>query len=167
MKTLDKALEYLVCPVDNFDMGRQGSRYVCRGCGSEYPIIDGTPSFSIRPSESAADEGALKNMILPSALVVLFPIVIGVLLKAEAVAAFLMVGTITGVLMALFFNNSGGALDNAKKLIEINDKGSESYKAAVVGDTVGDSEKDVCGPSLHVVIKLLAILALVLAPLFI
>jgi K(+)-stimulated pyrophosphate-energized sodium pump len=81
-----------------------------------------------------------------------------------------MVGTIVGILMALFMNNSGGAWDNAKKYIEtgaFGGKGSEAHKASVVGDTVGDPFKDTAGPSLHVVIKLLATITLVLAPLFI
>ena len=81
-----------------------------------------------------------------------------------------MVGTIAGILMALFFNNAGGAWDNAKKYIEMGTHGgkkSDAHKAAVVGDTVGDPFKDTAGPSLHVLIKLLATLTLVLAPLFI
>ncbi|MCX6815287.1 MAG: sodium-translocating pyrophosphatase, partial [Candidatus Aenigmarchaeota archaeon] len=103
--------------------------------------------------------GALRNMILPGALVIIFPIVVGIMLKAEAVAALLMVGTITGVLLAIVMNNGGGAWDNAKKYIEtgaLGGKGSEAHKAAVVGDTVGDPFKDTAGPSLHVLIKLLA-----------
>jgi len=88
----------------------------------------------------------------------------------ETVAAMLMVGTIVGVLMALFLNNGGGAWDNAKKFIEMGyagGKGSDTHKAAVVGDTVGDPFKDTAGPSLHVLIKLLSTITLVLAPLFI
>jgi len=115
-------------------------------------------------------QGALKNMVLPGALVILFPIVIGVTMKYEALAGFLMVATITGILMALILNNSGGAWDNAKKYIETGVHGgkrSEAHKAAVIGDTVGDPFKDTAGPSLHVLIKLLATLTLVLAPLFI
>ena len=119
--------------------------------------------------------GALKAMILPGALVVLFPIIVGLVFKrfgvgAEAVAAFLMVGTITGILMAGFLNNGGGAWDNAKKYIETGAYGgkkSDAHKAAVVGDTVGDPFKDTAGPSLHVLIKLLSTITLVLAPLFI
>jgi K(+)-stimulated pyrophosphate-energized sodium pump len=89
---------------------------------------------------------------------------------AEGVAGFLMVATIVGILMALFLNNAGGAWDNAKKYIEsgqLGGKGSDAHKAAVVGDTVGDPFKDTAGPSLHVLIKLLATITLVLAPLFI
>ena len=119
--------------------------------------------------------GALKAMILPGALVVAFPIAVGLIFKqfgigAEAVAAFLMIGTITGILMAGFLNNGGGAWDNAKKYIETGAYGgkrSDAHKAAVVGDTVGDPFKDTAGPSLHVLIKLLSTITLVLAPLFI
>jgi len=88
---------------------------------------------------------------------------------AASVAAFLMVGTIAGILMALFMNNGGGAWDNAKKYIETGaygGKGSDAHKAAVVGDTVGDPFKDTAGPSLHVLIKLLSTITLVAAPLF-
>ena len=114
--------------------------------------------------------GALKNMVLPGAIAIAFPIFIGVTMKYEALAGFLMVGTITGILMALILNNGGGAWDNAKKFIEAGahgGKGSVAHKAAVIGDTLGDPCKDTAGPSLHVLIKLLATLSLVLAPLFI
>jgi K(+)-stimulated pyrophosphate-energized sodium pump len=114
--------------------------------------------------------GALRAMIVPGALAVLVPIVVGYLLKAEAAAGLLMVGTITGILLATVMNNGGGAWDNAKKYIEtgaMGGKGSEAHKAAVVGDTVGDPFKDTAGPSLHVLIKLLATITLVFAPLFI
>jgi K(+)-stimulated pyrophosphate-energized sodium pump len=114
--------------------------------------------------------GALKNMVVPGILAVAFPIFIGVTMKYEALAGFLLVGTITGILLALILNNGGGAWDNAKKYIESGahgGKGSEAHKAAVIGDTLGDPFKDTAGPSLHVLIKLLATLSLVLAPLFI
>jgi K(+)-stimulated pyrophosphate-energized sodium pump len=120
---------------------------------------------------------ALKEMVLPGLVAVAFPIVIGILLGAEAVAGMLMVGTIAGVLLATVLNNGGGAWDNAKKYIESGNlkddlgnvlgKGSEAHAAAVVGDTVGDPFKDTAGPSLHVLVKLLATISLVLAPLFI
>jgi K(+)-stimulated pyrophosphate-energized sodium pump len=116
-------------------------------------------------------------MILPGALVIVVPILVGVILKWEAAAGMLMVGTIVGVLMALVLNNGGGAWDNAKKFIEAGNlkaddgtvlgKGSDAHAAAVVGDTVGDPWKDTAGPSLHVLIKLLATITLVLAPLFV
>lgn len=127
-------------------------------------------------------KGALKAMVLPGVMPVIFPLLVGVIFKyaaasaadktvgAEAVAALLMVGTIAGILMALLMNNGGGAWDNAKKYIETGaygGKGSFAHKAAVVGDTVGDPFKDTAGPSLHVLIKLLSTITLVLAPLFI
>jgi len=108
-------------------------------------------------------------MVLPGVLVVAFPVFVGAVLKYEAMAAFLMVATITGVLLALLMNNGGGAWDNAKKYIEsgvYGGKGSPAHKAAIVGDTVGDPFKDTAGPSIHVLIKLLATITLVLAPLF-
>jgi K(+)-stimulated pyrophosphate-energized sodium pump len=119
--------------------------------------------------------GALKEMVLPGMLAVFMPVVVGLIFRqfgvgAEAVAALLMVGTIAGILMATFLNNSGGAWDNAKKFIETGSyggKGSDTHKAAVVGDTVGDPFKDTAGPSLHVLIKLLSTITLVLAPLFV
>ncbi len=121
-------------------------------------------------------KAALKQMILPGMVAVATPIAIGVILGAEAVAGMLMVGTIAGVLLATVLNNGGGAWDNAKKYIEsghltddegnVLGKGSDAHAAAVVGDTVGDPFKDTAGPSLHVLVKLLATISLVLAPLF-
>jgi K(+)-stimulated pyrophosphate-energized sodium pump len=120
---------------------------------------------------------ALRQMILPGMVAVATPIIVGLLLGHEAIAGMLMVGTIAGVLLATVLNNSGGAWDNAKKYIEsghLTDEGgnvlgkkTEAHAAAVVGDTVGDPFKDTAGPSLHVLVKLLATITLVLAPLFI
>ena len=120
---------------------------------------------------------ALRQMILPGLVAVATPIVVGLLLRQEAVAGLLMVGTIAGVLLATVLNNGGGAWDNAKKFIEaghltddkgnVLGKGTDAHAAAVVGDTVGDPFKDTAGPSLHVLVKLLATITLVLAPLFI
>ena len=120
---------------------------------------------------------ALRQMVAPGLVAVATPIAIGLLLGFEAVAGMLMVGTISGVLLATVLNNGGGAWDNAKKYIEsgqlkdddgnVLGKGSEAHAAAVVGDTVGDPFKDTAGPSLHVLVKLLATISLVLAPLFI
>src|SRR5262244_1446495 len=137
-------------------------------------ILQGTEQPSYRQCVDIVTAGALKQMILPGLLIIGMPIVVGLVFKqlgigAETVAVFLMVGTIVGILMATVLNNSGGAWDNAKKYIEtgaLGGKGSETHKAAVVGDTVGDPFKDTAGPSLHVVIKLLSTITLVLAPLF-
>jgi K(+)-stimulated pyrophosphate-energized sodium pump len=119
---------------------------------------------------------ALRQMIPPGVVAVATPIIVGLLLGYEAVAGLLMVGTIAGVLLATYLNNGGGAWDNAKKYIEAGQlkdadgnvlgKGSDAHAAAVVGDTVGDPFKDTAGPSLHVLVKLLATLTLVFAPLF-
>eukprot|EP00927_Polykrikos_kofoidii_P023141 TRINITY_DN21404_c0_g1_i1.p1 TRINITY_DN21404_c0_g1~~TRINITY_DN21404_c0_g1_i1.p1 ORF type:complete len:832 (-),score=133.60 TRINITY_DN21404_c0_g1_i1:139-2634(-) len=125
---------------------------------------------------------ALRKMRLPGVLAVLMPVTTGLvfrwigdaigqpLLGAEVLAGYLMFATISGILMALFLDNVGGAWDNAKKYIELGNhggKGSEAHKAAVTGDTVGDPFKDTAGPALHVVIKLLSTTILVLAPLFV
>ena len=120
------------------------------------------------PSSGPPRRVAWEELIAP--LAVGMPIAVGLILGAEAVAALLMVGTITGILLATLMNNGGGAWDNAKKYIEsgiYGGKGSETHKAAVVGDTVGDPFKDTAGPSLHVLIKLLSTITLVMAPLFI
>jgi len=138
-------------------------------------ILQGTDRPDYGRCVDIVTKGALKEMILPGLLAVLMPVAVGVAFRllnigAETVAALLMVGTIVGIIMALFLNNSGGAWDNAKKYIEagyLGGKKSDPHKAAVVGDTVGDPFKDTAGPSLHVLIKLLSTITLVLAPLFI
>ena len=127
-------------------------------------------------------KAGLREMIKPGLLSVLAPIVVGLLFKliglyspkellgAKVICAFLMFSTCTGILMAIFFNNGGGAWDNAKKYVEtgaVGGKGSETHKAAVVGDTVGDPCKDTAGPSIHILIKLLSTITLVLVPVFI
>ncbi len=138
-------------------------------------ILKGTSRPDYGTAVDIVTIGALKAMIAPGLLAVGMPIAVGLFFKlfhlgAETVAAFLMVGTIGGILMATMLNNGGGAWDNAKKFIEMGEyggKGSPAHKAAVVGDTVGDPFKDTAGPSLHVLIKLLATVTLVLAPLFV
>ncbi|MDQ6893837.1 MAG: sodium-translocating pyrophosphatase [Acidobacteriota bacterium] len=142
----------------------------------EHPgIMLGTEKPDYGRTVDIVTRGALKQMILPGLVAVGAPIAVGLVFKqlglgAETVAAFLMIGTITGIVVATFLNNAGGAWDNAKKFIEtgaFGGKGSFAHKAAVVGDTIGDPFKDTAGPSLHVLIKLLATITLVLAPLFI
>jgi K(+)-stimulated pyrophosphate-energized sodium pump len=145
-------------------------------------IMQGTSDPDYGTCVDIVTVGALKAMVVPGLLAVAGPVVVGVIFRnfgvtaegmpvgAVAVAAFLMVGTMTGILMALLMNNAGGAWDNAKKYIEtgaFGGKGSDAHKAAVVGDTVGDPFKDTAGPSLHVLIKLLSTITLVAAPLFI
>jgi K(+)-stimulated pyrophosphate-energized sodium pump len=140
-------------------------------------IMLGTSRPDYARAVDISARAALREMILPGMLAVATPVLVGLVLRWEAAGALLMVGTITGVLLANVLNNGGGAWDNAKKFIEagglrdsdnaVIGKGTEAHKAAVVGDTVGDPFKDTAGPSLHVLIKLLATITLVLAPLFI
>jgi len=148
-------------------------------------IMAGTEKPNYGEIVDITAKAGLREMIAPALLPVLAPVVIGLLFKylspqfdaAQVVAALLMVGTIAGIMLASFMNNGGGAWDNAKKMIEddqlkdengnILGKGSEAHKAAVVGDTVGDPFKDTAGPSLHVLVKLLATITLVLCPLFV
>jgi K(+)-stimulated pyrophosphate-energized sodium pump len=150
-------------------------------------ILKGTSKPNYGRTVDIVTKSALREMVLPGILAVCMPIAVGIIFRllynatggnkiasnasgAEGVAGFLMVATIVGILMALFLNNAGGAWDNAKKFIESGQhggKGSDAHKAAVVGDTVGDPFKDTAGPSLHVLIKLLATITLVLAPFFI
>jgi len=114
--------------------------------------------------------GSLKAMILPSILAIISPILVGLLLKAEALGGMLAGSIVSGFLLAIFMANSGGAWDNAKKYIELGNhggKGSDTHKAAVTGDTVGDPFKDTSGPSINILLKLMTIVALVFGPLFI
>ncbi|MDI6604493.1 MAG: sodium-translocating pyrophosphatase [Thermoanaerobacteraceae bacterium] len=132
-------------------------------------IMEGTTKPDYASCVDIVTKGALKEMIIPGLIVVLAPILVGVSLGKEAAGGFLMVTTITGVIMALFLNNSGGAWDNAKKYIELGNlggKNSDAHKAGVVGDTVGDPFKDTAGPSLHVLIKLVSTITLVFISLF-
>ncbi len=159
-------------------------------------IMAGTSKPDYARCVSIVTGAALKEMVLPGLLAVGLPVAVGLIFRnfspsyqalagmavptidgvavnlagAKAVAGLLMVGTIAGVLLAMLMNNGGGAWDNAKKYIETGQYGgkkSDAHKAAVVGDTVGDPFKDTAGPSLHVLIKLLATITLVLAPLFV
>ncbi len=148
-------------------------------------IMQGTAKPDYGQCVDIATKAALREMVAPGLLVVLLPIAVGLVFRwlfkltgmlptgasgAEVVGGLLMVGTIVGILVALFLNNGGGAWDNAKKYIETGAYGgkkSDPHKAAVVGDTVGDPFKDTAGPSLHVLVKLLSTITLVLAPLFI
>ncbi|MGI6459036.1 MAG: sodium-translocating pyrophosphatase [Candidatus Hydrogenedentales bacterium] len=116
-----------------------------------------------------ATKGAINGMLLPGALAILTPVIVGLVLRAEGLAGFLVGAIATGVMLGIQTANSGGAMDNAKKYIEegnFGGKGSEAHKAAVVGDTVGDPLKDTVGPSINILIKLMCVIALVLAPLF-
>lgn len=132
-------------------------------------IMEGRAKPDYAKCVDIVTKGALKEMVVPGMIVVIAPILVGILLGKEAAAGFLMIGTIAGVILALFLNNGGGAWDNAKKFIELGNYGgkrSDAHKAAVVGDTVGDPCKDTAGPSLHVLVKLISTITLVFVSLF-
>ena len=177
---LGAMLVYLFSSLAIRAVGRAGAAIIeeVRTQFREHPgIMAGTEEPNYARVVDITTASALRNMIAPGLLAVGAPIVVGILLKAEAEAAMLMVGTMAGVILATVLNNGGGAWDNAKKYIEsgmlkddkgnVLGKGTPAHAAAVVGDTVGDPFKDTAGPSLHVLIKLLATITLVLAPLFI
>jgi K(+)-stimulated pyrophosphate-energized sodium pump len=133
-------------------------------------IMDGTGKPDSARCVDISTRAALREMILPGVTAVAAPVLVGYFLGVEALGGLLAGATVTGVLMALFMANAGGAWDNAKKYIEggaYGGKGSEPHKAAVVGDTVGDPFKDTSGPSLNILIKLMSVVSLVLAPWFV
>ncbi len=196
---LGAMLTYLFSSLAIKAVGR-AAQYVIEDVRSQFlenpGIMAGTSKPDYGRCVRIVTTAALKQMMVPGLLAVAMPLLVGVsfrhlsslfsvhhvgavpmlhgepinLTGAEAVAGLLMVGTISGILLAMFMNNAGGAWDNAKKYIETGAHGgkrSEAHKAAVVGDTVGDPFKDTAGPSLHVLIKLLATVTLVLAPLFV
>jgi K(+)-stimulated pyrophosphate-energized sodium pump len=135
-------------------------------------IMEGTGTPEYDKCVAISTQASIKKMILPGAIAILFPLIIGFLLGPEALGGFLAGATVCGVLMGIFQNNAGGAWDNAKKSfekgVEINGeiyyKKSEPHKASVTGDTVGDPFKDTSGPSMNILIKLMSIVSLVIAP---
>lgn len=133
-------------------------------------IMEGTGKPDYARCVDISTAAALRQMIVPGVMAVLSPLAIGLLLGTEALGGLLGGALVTGVLMAIMMANAGGAWDNAKKYIESGahgGKGSEAHKAAVVGDTVGDPFKDTSGPSINILIKLMTIVSLVFAPVFV
>ncbi len=132
-------------------------------------IMKGIEKPDYKSCVSISTTAALHEMMLPGIMAVVVPVIVGVVLGVEALGGLLSGALVTGVLMAIFMSNAGGAWDNAKKYIETGHhggKGSEAHKAAVVGDTVGDPFKDTSGPAINILIKLMTIVSLVFAPLF-
>lgn len=132
-------------------------------------IMKGTEKPDYKSCVAISTTAALKEMLVPGIMAVLSPLAVGLLLGPSSLGGLLAGALVTGVMMAIFMSNSGGAWDNAKKYIEDGThggKGSEAHKAAVVGDTVGDPFKDTSGPSINILIKLMTIVSLVFAPLF-
>jgi K(+)-stimulated pyrophosphate-energized sodium pump len=134
--------------------------------------MEGTGKPEYEKCVAISTEASLKKMMLPGAITIISPILIGFTMGPEALGGFLAGATVSGVLMGIFQNNAGGAWDNAKKSfekgVEINGemfyKKSEPHKASVTGDTVGDPFKDTSGPSMNILIKLMSIVSLVIAP---
>jgi K(+)-stimulated pyrophosphate-energized sodium pump len=130
-------------------------------------LMEGKADPDTEECVSIATTGAIKNMMGPGILAILFPVAIGFSLGPVALAGFLMGALISGFMLGIFTANSGAALDNAKKYIEdgnLGGKNSPAHRAAVVGDTVGDPLKDTVGPSINILIKLMSVISLVLAP---
>ena len=132
-------------------------------------LLEGTAEADYARAVAISTNGAMKEMVLPGLLAVIVPIAVGAVLGPEALGGLLIGAIATGFLLAIMMANAGGAWDNAKKYIEagnLGGKGSQQHDAAVVGDTVGDPFKDTSGPALNILIKLMSIVALVFAPLF-
>ena len=132
-------------------------------------LIEGKAPADYARAVDISTQGAMREMVLPGVLAVIAPIAVGAILGPEALAGLLIGAIATGFLLAIMMANAGGAWDNAKKYVEAGHhggKGSEQHSAAVVGDTVGDPFKDTSGPALNILIKLMSIVALVFAPLF-
>jgi K(+)-stimulated pyrophosphate-energized sodium pump len=170
---LGGTLPFLVAAMTMTAVGRAAAGMVeeVRRQFREIPgLMEGTAKPDSARCVDISTRAALREMIAPGVLAVTAPFFVGWLLGVEALGGLLAGALVTGVLMALFMANSGGAWDNAKKLIEGGEyggKGSDAHKASVVGDTVGDPFKDTSGPSLNILVKLMSVVALVLAPFFV
>jgi K(+)-stimulated pyrophosphate-energized sodium pump len=171
------AIPFFIAALTMTSVGRAAGKMVdeIRRQFREIPgLLEGKPG--VRPeSEKCVDisaRAALREMVLPGLVAVIAPVLVGMLLGKQALGGMLAGATLTGVLLALFMSNAGGAWDNAKKFIEKGEldgekKGGDAHKAAVVGDTVGDPFKDTSGPAMNILIKLMSVVSLVIAPLLI
>jgi K(+)-stimulated pyrophosphate-energized sodium pump len=171
------AIPFFIAALTMTSVGRAAGKMVdeIRRQFREIPgLLEGKPG--VKPeSEKCVDisaRAALREMVLPGVVAVIAPVLVGVFLGTQALGGMLAGATLTGVLLALFMSNAGGAWDNAKKFIEKGEldgekKGGDAHKAAVVGDTVGDPFKDTSGPAMNILIKLMSVVSLVIAPLLI
>jgi K(+)-stimulated pyrophosphate-energized sodium pump len=167
------ALPFLIAALTMTAVGRAAQGMVAE-VRRQFREIKGLMEGTAKPDSARcvdiSTRAALREMIAPGVVAVLAPVLVGKLIGIEALGGMLAGATLSGVLMALFMANAGGAWDNAKKYIEggaHGGKGSDAHKAAVVGDTVGDPFKDTSGPSMNILIKLMSVVALVLAPWFV
>ena len=165
-------LTFLFCALTTKSVSRAAQKMIAevrRQFKADPGIMAGTSKPDYAACVDISTRAALREMILPGVLAILAPLLTGALLGPAALAGLLVGGTVVGVPMAIMMSNAGGAWDNAKKYIESGThggKGSDAHRAAVIGDTVGDPFKDTSGPSLNILIKLMSIVALVFAPLF-
>jgi K(+)-stimulated pyrophosphate-energized sodium pump len=169
------ALPFFIGALTMTSVGRAAGKMVdeIRRQFREIPgLLEGKPGVKPEPEKCVdiSARAALKEMILPGMVAVIAPVLVGFVLHKEALGGMLAGATLAGVLLALMMSNGGGAWDNAKKYIEKGElagekKGGEAHKAAVVGDTVGDPFKDTSGPAMNILIKLMSVVALVIAPL--
>jgi K(+)-stimulated pyrophosphate-energized sodium pump len=166
-------LPFVIAALTMTAVGRAAGRMV-QEVRRQFKEIAGLMEGEAKPDSARcvdiATRSALVQMIPPGTIAVVAPVLVGTLLGVEALGGMLAGATLSGVLMALYMANAGGAWDNAKKYIEggaYGGKGSDPHKAAVVGDTVGDPFKDTSGPSMNILIKLMSVVSLVLAPLFV
>ena len=131
-------------------------------------LMEGTAKPDSARCVDISTQGAIRGMLLPGTIAIIAPVLVGLILGKECLAGLLVGSLVSGLMLGIQNANSGGAMDNAKKYIEeghFGGKGSDTHKAAVVGDTVGDPLKDTVGPSINILIKLMAVISLVVAPL--
>ncbi|NCB04309.1 MAG: sodium-translocating pyrophosphatase, partial [Clostridia bacterium] len=165
-------LSFLFCALTTASVSKAAEKMIdeVRRQFREHPgIMRGSETPDYSRCVDISTKAALREMIVPGLVAIGAPLIIGMLLGKAALAGLLVGATVVGVPMAIMMSNAGGAWDNAKKYIEggaHGGKGSDAHKAAVTGDTVGDPFKDTSGPALNILIKLMSIVALVFAPLF-
>ena len=168
---LGGAVPFLVAALTISSVGKAANKMVeeIRRQFREIPgLMEGTGKPDSARCVDISTKAALREMILPGLIAVFFPVIVGFGLGKESLGGLLAGSLLAGVFLALFMSNGGAAWDNAKKYIEegnFGGKGSDAHKAAVVGDTIGDPFKDTAGPSMNILIKLMAVVSLVIAPL--